>query len=786
MAAYARVFCRAVLVLMVLAVPLIGSANAQTTGTSITLPDGTVCNPAGATPAPMAFQGLSATYICSNPSVVLLGPPAQSNGQLTVTRGAVSGGNITSATQITVTMTRVQLADGSTCVLQTGATVTINGQRLNYTCGDPSIGILGDFNSSQPMWTANKVVTTAGANGPVVQSQQTVGVTSTLTSNQAPTGPTPTPQATATPTAATTIQLPDGTTCNFAGTGATAVFNGQRVNYTCGTRSDGGLTVILGNPTLQNGVWTITVGIVDTVNNQQTLRSSDTLNVQFVEADLADGTACTLVSGGNRITVEGQPMNYTCGRSEEGLLGDFNTSQPLWTTVKVVVQQNAQGAFTVQQRDTLGITKVVAGNAAAANATSITLPDGTTCNFSGTGATITFNGQRANYTCSNPALVILGTPTLQNGIWNVTVGNVSGATITSSSTVQMSIAQVALLDGSTCASTGTGSTIAINGQRLNYTCGDQNTGLFGDFNTSQPLWTAQKIVFQTGPQGATAQSTATVGIASVKGVPPQTPPGPAPTPTPAPGPAQPAPPQERDERYFPETMFRIANDAFWNFFNSRGGIDTFGFPVSRQFGFLGCPVQIFQRLIMQQCGSSAPVTLINMLDPEIFPYTVVNTSVFPGPDDAIKNATPSVNSPNYDTAIIAFVQQVVPDQWNGAPVNFQSTFFATGGLEIWGAPISNPAYDPGNRDFIYQRFQRGIMHYTTGQGTRGVLLADYFKAIMLGPEKAAQKGASLPPDLNDEAKSSKFYTQYCPGNNLWLCRPQDMPGSDLTFAFEAG
>jgi len=178
------------------------------------------------------------------------------------------------------------------------------------------------------------------------------------------------------------------------------------------------------------------------------------------------------------------------------------------------------------------------------------------------------------------------------------------------------------------------------------------------------------------------------------------------------------------------------------------------------------------------------VSLINMLDPDIFPYTVVNSSVFPGPDDAIKNSTPSVTSPNYDTEIIAFVQQVVPDTWNGAPVMFQSTFFSTGGLEIWGAPISNPAYDPANRDFIYQRFQRGIMHYTTGQGTRGVLLADYFKAIMLGPDLSQKYGASLPADLNGEAKNSRFYTQYCPGANLWLCRPQDMSGSDLTYAFE--
>src|SRR4029453_13739 len=108
---------------------------------------------------------------------------------------------------------------------------------------------------------------------------------------------------------------------------------------------------------------------------------------------------------------------------------------------------------------------------AAAQATSITLPDGTTCQFSGTGATITFNGMRANYTCSNPALVILGKPTLQNGVWNVTVGNVSGGTITSSTNVPKTTATGALLDGSNCASTGSGATITVEGQRLNCTCG---------------------------------------------------------------------------------------------------------------------------------------------------------------------------------------------------------------------------------------------------------------------------------------------------------------------------
>jgi hypothetical protein len=45
-----------------------------------------------------------------------------------------------------------------------------------------------------------------------------------------------------------------------------------------------------------------------------------------------------------------------------------------------------------------------------------------------------------------------------------------------------------------------------------------------------------------------------------------------------------------------------------------------------------------------------------------------------------------------------------------------------------------------------------------GPGTRGVLLAGYFTAIMLGPEQSTKYGASLPADLNDEATTNKFYT----------------------------
>jgi hypothetical protein len=243
--------------------------------------------------------------------------------------------------------------------------------------------------------------------------------------------------------------------------------------------------------------------------------------------------------------------------------------------------------------------------------------------------------------------------------------------------------------------------------------------------------------------------------------------------------AQPAPPLTHDAQYYAQTRFRV-DDQVVSFFQTRGQVDTFGYPISRLFTFLGCPVQMFQRLIIQMCPGQGPA-IINMLDPEIFPYTRINGSVFPGPDQQLKDSTPQVGSPNYATTIIPFVQTNTPDQFQGQPVNFWQTWQARGGLEVLGAPISHPQVDPSNSNFIYQRFQRVILHYRAGIGTEPLLLADYLKQIMLGP------GApNLPQDLQQQASGSRFFQQYCRGATRWICRPNDLGGSDLTFAFEEG
>lgn len=241
---------------------------------------------------------------------------------------------------------------------------------------------------------------------------------------------------------------------------------------------------------------------------------------------------------------------------------------------------------------------------------------------------------------------------------------------------------------------------------------------------------------------------------------------------------QPAPPLTHDAQYYSQTGFRVDDQAV-GFFQSTGQVDTFGYPISRLFTFLGCPVQMFQRLIIQLCPGQGP-GLINLLDPEIFPYTRVNGSVFPSPDDQLKAQTPAVGSPEYAN-ILQFIQSVTPDQFNGQPVNYWQTFQDRGGLNVLGAPISKPQPDPSNSNFIYMRFQRVILHYRAGIGTEPLLLADYLKQIILGPS-----APNLPQDLQQQASSSRFYNQYCRGGTRWICRPDALGGTDLTYAFEQG
>ena len=191
---------------------------------------------------------------------------------------------------------------------------------------------------------------------------------------------------------------------------------------------------------------------------------------------------------------------------------------------------------------------------------------------------------------------------------------------------------------------------------------------------------------------------------------------------------------------------------------------TFGYPASRDFQFMGCTSQFFQRLVMQQCGTQGVGTL-NLLDDGLLPYTTINGSTFPAVDaDAQDASRRAVTDPNYASAILEFVARQRAGHLRGpagqlparrSTARSRPSVAGTSdpdilgllALEVWGAPTSKPAYDPSNRNFIYQRFQRGIMHYDKACGcTQGLLLADYLKALITGE--------NLPADLATQAASS--------------------------------
>src|SRR4051812_23263101 len=254
--------------------------------------------------------------------------------------------------------------------------------------------------------------------------------------------------------------------------------------------------------------------------------------------------------------------------------------------------------------------------------------------------------------------------------------------------------------------------------------------------------------------------------------------------------APPGTPTEAQANCFPETGFCTTNPQFAEYFRLRGGTRILGYPISRSFTLEGFEVQFFQRVILQMQGGQ--VARLNVLDPSVMPITRANQSIFPPPDPALAAQAPPVSSPTYAQDVSTFIKRVSPDTWNGMPVGFYSLFSTTVpvdiafagqtpnpdqvtllNLEIWGLPTSNPAVDPANAGFVYQRWQRGIMHFRASVPvTEGILVGEYFKSVITG--------RSLPTDLEQDMAGSRYLGQYSPGSPGSVARPAQLPNTDMT------
>jgi hypothetical protein len=92
----------------------------------------------------------------------------------------------------------------------------------------------------------------------------------------------------------------------------------------------------------------------------------------------------------------------------------------------------------------------------------------------------------------------------------------------------------------------------------------------------------------------------------------------------------------------------------------------------------------------------------------------------PQADPALVFVAPTPDQPEYAERVAAFVTSTVPDDFNGQPVDFLQTF-TDNGVDALGLPTSEPAADPNNPQFIYQRFQNAVLFYNGAEGTTSVI-----------------------------------------------------------------
>jgi hypothetical protein len=100
------------------------------------------------------------------------------------------------------------------------------------------------------------------------------------------------------------------------------------------------------------------------------------------------------------------------------------------------------------------------------------------------------------------------------------------------------------------------------------------------------------------------------------------------------------------------------------------------------------------------------------------PAATYNGLTLPAASPAMAFVAPSSDDPNYAARLQVFLQAEI-----GEP--FRSAYEAAGGTDALGLPTSAATADPNNPNFVYQRFQNGILFYN--------VTADTVETLPIGP-----------------------------------------------------
>lgn len=278
---------------------------------------------------------------------------------------------------------------------------------------------------------------------------------------------------------------------------------------------------------LENTLWTLIA--FGTEHMIAFSPAEQTVNAQFVDGRMSGVNGCnnysadyTVVDGQLQL---GQAISTLMACPESAMdveqafmsalssAGSFAIDGNLLTIVYAAGQLTFQGtAATAADLDRVAV---------------ITLPDGAMCEFAGTGATLAFDDKRLNYTCSDagtlPFTGLIGDIAQDEaGVLTVELATInrndSGFFLEDAQTLTFLAADLLLADGTQCNFAGMGATLAFDGERLNYTCGDPSVGLLGPLVQGEAgSWTAGKVTLERKDGSFAIAGREEVAIAAIQG-----------------------------------------------------------------------------------------------------------------------------------------------------------------------------------------------------------------------------------------------------------------------------
>jgi len=159
--------------------------------------------------------------------------------------------------------------------------------------------------------------------------------------------------------------------------------------------------------------------------------------------------------------------------------------------------------------------------------------------------------------------------------------------------------------------------------------------------------------------------------------------------------------QDLTARCFPQSGHTVSG-AFLRFFETRGGLDIFGYPLTEAFVENGLTVQYFQRAKMEWHPNNPPNYRVQL--------ALLGDLIGSKSPPISKNEIPSPRDSN---------RRYYPQTGHTISFSFLRYFDTRGGLDIFGYPISELLVENG---LIVQYFQRARMEWHPNLNGGSVLL----------------------------------------------------------------